>query len=435
MTATVRREGAYRWYVTAVLALVLAFNVMDRHLIALLQEQIKAELLLDDLQLGLLTGLSFAVFYGTLALPLARLADRHNRMRLLSMCLFLWSAMTMACGMAVGFVSLMLARIGVGVGEAGGYPTSASVLSDYFPKERRGTALAIFGLGAPLGASAGLFLGGYLSDLVGWRNTFLIIGLAGVLMAPLVLLTIREPKRGAGESHRAGVDLEAAPPPFLDTMKHLWRIRSIRYLFTANIFHGIVLYSYVAWSPSFYIRVFDVSTTDVSVWLGLLSLGTAAGTSVGGVLYDWAGRRDIRWQLWLLACNGVVLAPLLICQFLAPSLVASLAFAVVPAVLIQVFVGPTIALAQSLVQPRIRAMTAAISLFTLNVFGLGLGPTITGALSDALGAHLADPDAGLRYAVTAVLAVEFVAIGFYALGGRHLKRDSERDRALDFASR
>ena len=422
----------YRWYVVGVLALVYAVNVMDRALVNILQEEIKHDLGLTDSQLGMLTGLAFAAFYATLAVPIARFADRSNRVFLLCACLALWSLMTAGCGIAMGFVTLLLFRMGVGVGEAGGYPPSAAAISDYFRKERRATALAIFGLGAPLGGTLGLFAAGWLHDLVGWRGAFIAAGAFGLLLAPFILFTVREPQRGVSDDPEDAVG-GSTPPSLLQVAGVLWRLKTIRYLYLANMFHGFALYAHGAWAPPFYARSFGMETSQVAYWLGFLSIFGAIGTFAGGVLADRLGKRDPRWRIWILALASTLMVPFAIAQFLAPTWILSLAFAVVPALLLTFFVAPTIAMGQTLVLPHMRATTAAIMLMMYNIFGLGLGPLVVGMLSDFLVKNLGMGPESLRYAVIAGMLVEVITVGFYLLSARALPRDLARDRNQDFA--
>ena len=422
----------YRSYVVFALAAVYAVNVMDRSLLTILQQPIKVELHLSDTQLGALTGLAFAVFYATLAVPIARFADRSNRALVLCASLALWSAMTAGCGTAMGFVTLLLFRMGVGVGEAGGYPPSASLLSDYFGKSKRATALALFGLGAPIGQTLGLFTGGWLHGLVGWRGAFFIVGSIGVLLAPVILFTVREPQRGvADQGHEALPD--AASASLWQCAKVLWRLKTIRYLYIAHTLHGFVQYAHASWTPPFYARTFAMTTGHVAYWLGWLSICGALGTFAGGVLADRLGAKDPRWRIWIMAVSSAILVPSAVAQFLVPDRNLSLALAAAPYFLLSVYVAPTIAAGQTLVLPHMRATTAAIMLLVFNIFGLGLGPLAVGVLSDLLNTRLGLGAQSLRYALVAAVLVEAVAVVFYLLSGRALPVDMNRDRSLDFS--
>lgn len=426
-----KRSGAgYRWYVIAVLAAVYAFNTMDRNLLSILQEPIRQELHLSDAQLGSLTGLAFAVFYATLALPIARLADRSNRVVVAATALATWSLMTAACGAASGFVSLLILRMGVGVGEAGGYPPSASILSDYFARDRRATALAIFGVGAPIGGALGLLLGGGINQIYGWRTAFFVVGALGLVFAPIVLLTVREPRRGAAESaHDAG--LAETPVTFAEVVRVIFRLKSYRLLLLGNCLHGFVLYSVASWNPPFYARVFHLSTGEIALRLGVLAgVCGALGTLLGGNAADWLGRRNERWHAWVVGFAALALVPATLGQYLVQDAGVSLALAAAPYFLFNVFVGPTIAMSQSLVLPNMRATTAAVTLMTYNIIGLGLGPFLTGVISDRYNAAGAGAES-VRYALVTVVGLELVAATIYFLAGRYFAADLSRDRALD----
>lgn len=425
---TSQASRAYGWYVVAALATVYTVAVMDRAVLSILQVPIKEELGLSDSQLGLLTGLAFGAFYAILSVPVARIADRGNRLHVVCGALVLWSLMTAGCGLAMGFLTLLLFRMGVGIGEAGGYPPSASILSDYFTRDRRATALAIFGLGAPLGQTLGIFSAGWLNEVMGWRSTFVIIGAFGVLLAPIVLLTVREPRRGGSDEVAAQV--EGPTPNLWQVAGFLWRLKTLRYLYAANMCHGFVAAAYASWTPPLYTRAFDLSTATAANWLGLLSIAGAAGTFAGGAIADKLGKRDGRWYMWVVAAAGAVLVPTAIAQFMAGSLAASLTIAILPSLLIMFFVGPTIAVGQSLVQPHMRATAAAFMPLLYNIFGLGLGPLLVGVLSDVF--HPRFGDDGLRYALSIAMLMELLAATFYFLSGRRYAVDMARDRTLDF---
>jgi len=422
----------YRWYVVFALGVLYAVSTMDRSLLTILQQPIKEELGLSDSQLGSLTGLAFAAFYATLAIPIARFADRSNRMLVTCAALTLWSVMTAGCGVAGGFITLLVFRMGVGVGEAGGYPPAASILSDYFPSGRRATALALFGLGAPIGSTVGLFTAGWLNELWGWRGAFFLAGGVGLVLAPILLFTVREPRRGASD-----VGTEASPnaqsASLLECAKVLWRLKTIRYLYLANMCHGFAVYANSSWAPPFYIRVFHMPTARVAVWLGLLSILGALGTFLGGFLADRLGKRDPRWRIWMLAIASSIVIPAAMGQYLSESVAASLAAAALLYLLLTFFVGPTIAMGQTLVLPHMRATTAAIMLMMYNVFGLGLGPLTVGVLSDVLTQRFGLGTDGLRYAVVTAMCIEALAVTLYIVSGRHLLIDMARDRSRDFS--
>jgi predicted MFS family arabinose efflux permease len=425
---TAEVSDRYRWYVVGALSVAYACNVMDRSLMSILQEPIKRELGLSDTMLGTLNGLAFAIFYGTLTLPIGRFADRNNRVAVLCGSLLIWCLATAACGLAGGFLSLLIFRMLVGFGEAGGHPPSAAVISDYFPPAKRATAISTYGLGVPVGSMLGILAAGWLNEAIGWRATFFVIGLGGALVAPLIWFTVVEPKRGAAEASGAASSEEH--PPFGTTLRSIWRLKSLRYLLAANMVHGFTQYAYTSWVPPFYMRSFGFESGDVASRLSLLGLCGVAGTYLGGVLADRLGRRDIRWQVWIIAIASLLTVPLAIGQFLAPTAGMSLLFAIGPYFLLTLYVGPVIGASQTLVRPEIRAVTAGVMLMTFNLFGLGLGPFITGMLSDwfapQFGIH------SLRHALVIVVLVELVTALLYVISARSLRADLDRDRSLDF---
>jgi len=432
LTPAKARSPWYAWYVLAVLTVVYSFSVIDRNFLSLLQEPIRKELGLSDTQLGTLTGLAFALFYATLAIPLARLADRSNRKVIVGLAIGLWSVMTGVCGLARGFLGLALARVGVGVGEAGGYPSAASILSDYFARDRRATALAIFGIGPPIGSMLGLFIGGWLNDAVGWRMAFVVVAAAGFLVSPIVLFTVREPKKGASEADRGAVDSAVGANTWA-VVRVLWKLKAFRYLLVANILHCFVSYAYNAWTPPFYGRVYHIATGKLGLYLGLLAGAGALGTYVGGHFADRFGRRDARWYVWVLGLASALAIPAAALQFMVGDARASLIAAALPSFLLLVWVGPTIAVGQSLASPHMRATTAAITLAAVNIFGLALGPFLVGVLSDYLRSGWRLGPDSIRFALLAAFVLEGAAALFYFLSGRHLERDLNRDRTQDFA--
>jgi len=256
------------------LGLVSMFNYIDRTVLSVLQEPIKRELGLSDGQLGLLTGLAFALFYATLSLPIARLADRFNRRNIIAASLATWSGMTALSGLATGFGSLVAFRIGVALGEAGSVPASHSIIADYYPPEKRVTALASWGLALPAGIMLGYASGGWIASALGWRLAFGVIGVAGLALAPLVLLLVREPAR-AGSS---GSTRTEQAPPLGEAMRFLWRLRTYRYMLIGTTLHAFAQYAMMSWSAPFYMRVHHMPLADVASWLALMNgLGGGIG--------------------------------------------------------------------------------------------------------------------------------------------------------------
>jgi MFS family permease len=391
------RQG---WYALGVLILVALFNYIDRQSLAILQIPIKHELGLSDTQLGALTGLSFALLYSTLALPIARLADRSRRVWLIAAALGVWSLMTGATGWAVGMMTLTLCRMGVALGEAGCVPATHSLISDLFPPQRRATAIATWTLSFPLGTMLGFAAGGWLSSAFGWRRAFMVLGAAGLCLIPL-LLTVREPRRGATDTHPT-VGVAAARPSLRAALNMLWSLRAFRHATLAGALLDFTLYATLNWNAPFYNRSFGLTAAELGPQLALLSgLGSGLGVYFGGLIADRLARRDKRWYMWVPAFAAIGAVPFMCAQYFAPSWHGSLLLGYVPAILLSSFLAPLVATAQSLVPATLRAFTSAVLVLVVNIIGLGLGPLVTGLLSDLLTTRYGMGLDGLRYALIA----------------------------------
>lgn len=403
MTAAIStpRELGNRRMMLVALMVVSAFNYVDRTILSILQIPIKAELGLSDGQLGALTGLAFALFYATLSLPIARLADRFSRRWIIVISLVVWSAMTAMCGFATGFVSLLFFRIGVAVGEAGSVPASVSLIADSFAPERRATAMSTWGLALPIGLMIGYVCIGWLAENVGWRLAFGVVGCVGVLLGPLVFLMIKEPPRGRFEAG-AGKSIVEPPPPLPQALRALWFNKVFRYTVIAGMLHGFSQYSMMTWNAPFFARSHGLSIGEVSLLMALLSgVAGAVGIYGGGWLSDRLVLRDPRGRLWLKAGSVAAVVPFALVQYLAPSTTVSIVAAAFSSALMIAYYGPILATTQSVVAPTMRAFSNAVLLLTFNLFGLGLGPWITGLLSDAFTVPFGDQ--ALRYALAIVL--------------------------------
>lgn len=390
----------YVWHVIVVLTLVNVFNYMDRMALSMLAPLVKADLQLSDTQLGLLIGLAFSLFYAVCGLPIARWADRGNRKNLITTALSIWSVMTALSGAAQNFWHLLLARMGVGAGEAGCIPAAQSMLCDYVPLKRRAGVFALHGFGLYVGTMLGLVLAGTLSAVIGWRWTFVALGLPGLFFALLIRLTLREPRRGRMD----GVQADATAIPLRAAVAMLWQCRTYRWLALLMIFNGFMQQGLLQWLPSFYLRLFGLDSASIGWYLGLgIGAGSGAGILIGGLAANWANKRDVRWPLWMGAVTTALALPAALAVIWVPSAAASLVFVVAMGVLWSIPNGPAVAIINSVVAPRARATAQSIAIFLTSVLGFGLGPLCVGMLSDGLASSVGEQS--LRYALLAPVAL------------------------------
>lgn len=377
---------AYRYLVVISLAVIYMFNFIDRQLLSVLAEPVKRDLGLSDTQLGMLTGLMFALFYTVFGIPVALLADRWRRVRLIALASGLWSLFTAASGLATSFLTLSLARVGVGIGEAGCSPPSYSIISDYFPPERRGRALAIYVLGVPAGSFAGTLAGGWIAAHYGWRTAFFAIGLAGLLITPLVLLIVREPTRGRFDAAETGA---AAPTtggetPW-DAFAFFFRSPTLVLSALAAGATAFVSYGLINWSPAFLVRVQGMGMGQIAAYFGICIAGAMIiGAWLGGWISDRAGAKNPIFYALLPGLGLLAITPFLFAFTRAPTWQGSLGFVVVPLIATSTYLVPTLALLQNRSPARYRATASSILLFLINLTGLGCGPLFVGAVSDAL---------------------------------------------------
>jgi len=411
MTDTQSR--GYRALALAMLLLVYTFNFVDRQIFSILVPAIKADLSLTDTQLGVLGGLAFALLYSTLAIPLAWIADRTSRTWTITISLGVWSGFTALCGWAGNFAQLFGARLGVGVGEAGGVAPSYAVIADTFPPESRARALAVYSLGIPLGSAAGVLLGGYIATTVDWRAAFIVVGLAGVAIAPLFRLLVREPVRdrtiAATEPVRRVFAILARKPSF-------WLLA-----FGASA-SSMLGYGLAFWLPSLLKRSFHLELQDVSYFYGaILLLGGVPGVLLGGMIGDKFGTKDRAAYARAPAIAFVIAVPLFAAGILSSSATAALLFFLVPQALAYVWLAPVITAVQHLVPPHMRATASASFLFINNLIGLGAGSFALGALSDGLTKRLGDE--ALRYSMLIGLVLYLVAALLMWLAAKPLRKD------------
>ena len=409
-----------------ILLVVYVFNFIDRQIVNILAEPIARDLDLSDTQIGLMTGLAFALFYTVLGLPIARFADRPgtNRPRLIAVALALWSAMTALCGLAQNFWQLLLARIGVGVGEAGCTPPAHSLISDIVPPEKRASALAFYSLGIPIGTLLGMIIGGTLADFVGWREAFLIVGLPGIGLALVVWFVLKDPRR----SDAASILRAQNPAPALPMRQALAEVmgsRAFVLLLCAGSAAAFLSYGKTTWTTIFFQRTHDLTPGQVGLWFGLLGgIGGILGTWLGGYMADRFGATNRRHVLSAPAIGMALAVPLAIAAYHAPSWPLALALLLVPTVFNSLYYGPTYSAAQGLVPLRARAIAAAALLFFQNLIGLGLGPLFFGMLSDWLQpAYGAD---SVRYVLYGAAVLGLVPAFFFWRCSLHLDRELDQ---------
>ena len=404
---------AARRYAMVILAIVYMFNFVDRQILAILLPQIRDEFGASDAYLGFLSGTAFALFYVTLGVPIAQYADRCNRRNLIAGAVALWSAMTAVSGLATNIWQLTAARIGVGIGEAGCSPPAHSMIADYFPPEKRSTAMGFYTLGISAGIMLAYLAGGWVAQNIGWREAFFVVGLPGLLLAVIVRFTLQEPERGASESRAS----RGGQPRLLEVIRFLALRRSFIHMAIAAGLSSFVGYSAISFLPSFMVRSFDMDVATLGRWLGLI-LGVAGGAGFffGGYIADHLGRNGHRRALSFIAITMLVSAALLVLMFLAQDATTTLLLFILPAATMNVYLAPVLSQAQSLVALRMRATTSALVLLIINVIGLALGPLITGLLSDAYAAQFGEES--MRYSLLTVtgIVLPWAAWHYYRAG-------------------
>ncbi|MBT3427340.1 MAG: MFS transporter [Gammaproteobacteria bacterium] len=411
----------YTNYVLGVLVVVYVFNFIDRQILAILAPAIKTDLLLSDTQIGALSGVAFGIFYATLGIPIARLADRYSRVNVIAISLTIWSLMTALSGLAVNYWQLLIARIGVGIGEAGGSPPSHSLLADYFEPSKRATALGIYALGIPIGILFGNLAGGWINEFFGWRSAFFVVGIPGILLAILLRLTVKEPPRGYTEPNTQSLE----QVPFATVVKTMWQKKSFRHMSLGAATQAFVGYGAIAWMPMFLVRSHDMSSGEVGTALGLIiGLCGGLGTFLGGYLGDRLGKRDVKWYMLIPAMGFLISVPFGFVVFYTDSLVLALACYCLPAFMANLYTGPTFGMTQGLAPLAMRAAAAALLLFIINIIGLVFGPTTVGLLSDWFqsGWQLNNTES-LRFALLVCNMVYILSFINYYFASRHLAND------------
>lgn len=405
----------YRRYVLCLLLVVYALSFLDRQIVNILAEPIKRDLHLADWQMGAMTGLAFALLYTTLGVPLARLSDRGNRSWIISGSLLVWSGFTVLCGLSTSFIHLLLARVGVGVGEAGCSPPAQSLIAEMTPREQRGKALGFYSMGVPIGSLLGMLAGGLLAQHYGWRIAFLTVGAPGVLLAVISFFTLKDPRQKRPAPAKGDI------PTLAETARELVTKKSFWWLAIGTALTSFVGYAHQSFLGSFFLRNHADGLADLvaltgaqgslaflGIVLGLiLGIFGAVGTWFGGVWADRLGSKDARGYALVPAIGTLIACPLYAIAFMHPSAAVALVVLIIPTIFKNLWFGPVFAAVQGLVHSRSRSMATAILLLILNAGGLGLGPLCLGLLSDALATSLGEA-AGLRWAM---ISINIVGIG------------------------
>jgi MFS family permease len=446
----------HRAYALGVLVIVYVFNYIDRQVLSILLEDIRRDLGLQDWQLGMLVGFSFALVYCTFGIPVARIADSTSRKGVIAVSLAVWSGFTALCGLAGNFWQLFLARLGVGIGEAGGSPPAHAMISDLYEKEKRGQALAIYSVGLYAGTLLGFALGGVLADALDWRQAFFLVGLPGVLFSIIVWTTLREPQRGL-----SGAAPAAASITFTQSFRKLWAVTSFRYYALAAGAGLFVTYGVGNFVPAFLVRTYGVwafpelqqalgfcrsqviggapdcaamSTAEIGIIYGTVAgVAGAIGTLAGGYLADHLGAKDRRWFLWVPMWGKLLAGPLFVASMFAPSAELSLLIYFPAIGLAAVYLGPSIAITHHLVPPGMRAMASAVFFFIINMIGLGLGPTALGALSDGFRDNAGAGEFSLQWAMAAVVVAMYPLTLLWHLGAQALPKGELDENGLAVA--
>jgi MFS family permease len=412
-----------RVYILLLICVVQAFNLVDRQIITILIEPIKAEFGASDTAMGLLTGLVFAGFYSAASIPIARAADLTPRRTVIALSLAFWSLMTSLGAFAQSFWQLALTRVGVAVGEAGAGPASYSMVGDLFPLRNRASAMALMAAFGSVGIGFGVFLGGWLQETFDWRTAFLLVGTPGILLAVLMRLTVREPPRGLSDPSRSSDEI----PTYRQTLRTLWGLKSYRYVVLALAGCSITGYATHGWGPTFFIRVHGLTPTETGVMYGATTAGALIiGNIASGLLSDFAGRHDIRWYMWIAAAGSFLTAPFGLLFVFAPTPGLAAAGLFFQLVMVTLHIPPAQAMMQTLAPLRMRATASVMGSLTQAVVGIGIAPLLIGALND-----LFAPQAGreaVRYSLALMMIGAIVGGACAVLASNSIKQDYDRGR-------
>lgn len=428
---------SYRAYVLFALIVVYTINFIDRQILGILAIPIQQDLGLTDTQLGLMRGVSFALFYSTLGVPVAILADRTSRTRIMTIALALWSAATMVCGLATNFVQMFFARMAVGVGEAGGVAPAYSIVSDYFPPKQRALALGVYSFGIPIGSAIGIVFGGVIATVLDWRSAFFIVGAAGLVIAPIFFLTVREPRRGGLD----GVVEKQAPAKFSEVFAVLLKKPSFWLLAIGAACSSLVAYGMFAWMPAFFVRLFGDQFATLFVGFpkallppnpgpllyaayfygAILAIGGVIGIWLGGAIADRYGEKYKGVYALAPACAFALTIPFMVIGLNTNSLAVAFFVFLLPTAFSLAWLGPAITAFQSMVAPNMRSTAGAMFLLVNNLIGIGFGDFFIGRMSDFY--KLEFGDQSLRYSMLTAVGFYVIASALYFIAAPRLKKD------------
>ncbi len=419
-------QSSYRWYALAILALIYACHSMDRQVAMVVLEPIRAEFDLSDQQLGLVSGLAYAVFFALAGIPMGILVDRLPRRKLLAAILVIWSSLTALCGLVQGYVALLLARMGVGAAESGSAPAALSMLMDIFATGKRATAIGIFYLSHPLGTFFSFVIGAYIAATFGWRAAFFAAGVPGLILAAVLLLTVREPRRGGAEavatakSDGSPSDVSLSAPTTTEVFRFFVRTPLVPYCILAGCCCSATMATIGTWGVSFFMRIHDSSLQEAGNYLGLANgIGGAIALPIIGPLSDWLARRDRRAPLWFMAAATTIAAAMGMAMLFVPTVALAAAFLFLFHVFAYGFTPPIYATMLSATPPRMRGTIMSLSQVLSNLVGVGLGPYLAGVLSDIYGGS-----DSIRLALASILFINLLAALFMILAARSIQKSN-----------
>ena len=413
------------------LCVIATLNYLDRQIVVILQEPIKAEFRLQDWHLGLLTGGAFGLFYTLMGVPIAHWIDRGiNRVRMIAVMVTVWSAMTALCGISRSYGQFFLARMGVGLAESGFSPASQALVSDLYPAHERPRAMGLFAIGVPIGVMAGMSIGGVVAHHTDWRVALLVAGLPGLIVALLFALFAREPLRGATDPAHERQDRQAPAIPLMRAVRVLGRRMAFVHVILGTAVTALVEMAMASWMPSFLIRTHGLSLSQVGIGLGLIAgIGGIIGTVFGGWQGTHFGRKGMDRMLWVPIAGLLLCFPLYLAVLYAPDGKAALLMLILPTILGAFWTAPAIALTQNLAPASMRARAAALRIVAANLVGLALGPLLTGALSDWFAAGTGDSSVGLRDALAFMALLFLWAAVHWIFAARALRRELQQETA------